>query len=242
MFERVKSLLGIQPTTQYDLDELIRRANTEPQPPARSLTYVLGLDLGQTADPSALAVLRRKEFELPQPGDPLVGAPRRSPRTYDCVALKRWPLGTSYPDIVENVCNVLDKPELRGSDLVVDATGVGRPVVDMLRKARPNGKVRPVMITSGASESIQGGYFHVAKTILISCTNVILQNQRLKFAAGMPDVKTLVRELQNYRIKVTASANETFNAREGAHDDLVLALALACWWGERGQRRVNVWV
>jgi len=29
--------------------------------------------------------------------------------------------------------------------------------------------------------------------------------------------------------------NETFNAREGEHDDLILALALAAWRGERGE-------
>ena len=33
-------------------------------------------------------------------------------------------------------------------------------------------------------------------------------------------------------MKITAAANDTYNAREGQHDDLVLALALACWAGE----------
>jgi hypothetical protein len=33
--------------------------------------------------------------------------------------------------------------------------------------------------------------------------------------------------------KVTPAANEVFNAREGEHDDLLLALALAAWNGER---------
>lgn len=242
MLERIKSFLGSQPPSQLDLDELVRRSAAEPVSPARTIRYILGLDLGQAADYSALAVLRRKEFELPRPGEPLVLAPGRSPGIYDCIALKRWPLGTSYPDIVDGTCKVLERDELKGSDLVVDATGVGRPVVDMLRKAKPAGQVRPVMITAGASESVQGGYFHVAKTILISCTNVLLQSQRIKFAAGMFEVNTLVKELQNYRLKVTAAANETYNAREGAHDDLVLALALPCWFGERGQRRLNVWV
>jgi hypothetical protein len=35
-------------------------------------------------------------------------------------------------------------------------------------------------------------------------------------------------------VKITAAANETFAAwREGAHDDLVLAVALACWHADR---------
>jgi hypothetical protein len=45
---------------------------------------------------------------------------------------------------------------------------------------------------------------------------------------------TLVRELQNFQVKITAAANETFGVwRDGQHDDLVLAVALASWWGER---------
>jgi hypothetical protein len=43
-----------------------------------------------------------------------------------------------------------------------------------------------------------------------------------------------VRELQQFQVKITAAANETFGVwRDGQHDDLVLAVALACWWAER---------
>ena len=44
----------------------------------------------------------------------------------------------------------------------------------------------------------------------------------------------LVRELQQFQVKITQAAHETFGVwREGQHDDLVLAVALACWWAER---------
>jgi hypothetical protein len=46
--------------------------------------------------------------------------------------------------------------------------------------------------------------------------------------------ETLETELQNFRVKITAAANETFGAwRERDHDDLVLALALAVWHAEK---------
>jgi hypothetical protein len=36
-------------------------------------------------------------------------------------------------------------------------------------------------------------------------------------------------------VKITLAAHETFGAwREGQHDDLLLAAALAGWWAERG--------
>jgi hypothetical protein len=189
------------------------------------MSYVIGLDLGQAADPSALAVLEREEK---------VAAGGAAEAHHACRALKRWPLGTSYPSIVKDVGEVLGKPGLGGAALVVDATGVGRPVVDLLRQANLPAQLVPVVITAGLSESRHdAGYWHVAKTVLISAVQVPLQQRRLKFARGLKETAVLVRELENYRTKITAAANETFSAREGEHDDLVLALALACWWGER---------
>ena len=43
-----------------------------------------------------------------------------------------------------------------------------------------------------------------------------------------------MKELQNFQVKITLSANETFGSwREGIHDDLVLAVSLAAWWAEK---------
>lgn len=209
------------------------------------MAYVIGLDLGQATDFSALCALNNSDVE-----DTSAQPPRasdefrtgiRTLRHYACTGLKRWPLGTSYPIIVDEVVALLLTPVLQGACLVVDASGVGRPVVDLLRDKRMTCKMVPVVITSGLNESgPDKGYWHVAKQILISTTQVVLQQRRLKFAKGLTETKTLVRELENYRVKVTQSANEVFNAREGEHDDLVLAAALACWWGERPKKRL--WV
>jgi hypothetical protein len=44
---------------------------------------------------------------------------------------------------------------------------------------------------------------------------------------------TLAKELTHFRVKVSAAGAESFEAlRERDHDDLVLALALACWVGQ----------
>jgi hypothetical protein len=40
-----------------------------------------------------------------------------------------------------------------------------------------------------------------------------------------------------------ATGNETLEARrERDYDDLVLAVAMVCWYAERAQRRVNAWL
>ena len=60
-------------------------------------------------------------------------------------------------------------------------------------------------------------------------------SKRLKIAAGVAERDTLLGELANFSAKITQHANDTYEAwREGQHDDLVLALALACWSFERG--------
>jgi hypothetical protein len=51
----------------------------------------------------------------------------------------------------------------------------------------------------------------------------------------------LTDELLNFRYKITQVSNLTYEAwREGAHDDLVLALSLAVWKAEKGLFSVEV--
>ncbi len=75
---------------------------------------------------------------------------------------------------------------------------------------------------------------NVPKKELVSTLQVLLQARRLRVAPALPEAQTLVRELLNFQVKITPAANETFGAwREGQHDDLVLAMAIAAWQAER---------
>src|SRR5277367_4707966 len=102
--------------------------------------HIIGLDLAQPTAPSALCVLERTWEE----STPI------TPAVYDCRDLRRWPLGTPYPDIVRDVVKLTRNPRLVDTTLAVDQTGVGRAVVDMFRE-----KVRcpltPINITAGNS-------------------------------------------------------------------------------------------
>jgi hypothetical protein len=50
--------------------------------------------------------------------------------------VERIPLGTPYPIVVEKIRMVTQHEELAGRcEAVVDATGLGAPVVEMLRSA-----------------------------------------------------------------------------------------------------------
>lgn len=196
--------------------------------------YVVGLDLGQVKDPSALAVLKRQRIADPlRPTEP--NKPAKMVSAYDVVALKRWPLGTSYPAIVDAMQAMMAKPPLAGSLLAVDGTGVGKAVIDSLVAAKINARVHEIQITSGQTPppAQVGRAWHVPKKELVSVMQVLLQGRRLAFAA-LPLTEVLVKELKNFRVKITPAANEVYEAwREGQHDDLVLAAAMAAWLGER---------
>jgi hypothetical protein len=188
--------------------------------------FVLGLDLGQAQDYSALAVLERTWAPDPADDKALV-------RSYALRHLKRWPLGTAYPLIVAEVATLAGTPPLDWPILGVDQTGVGGAVVGMLRAAALPARLRPVLITAGhATLLADDGVFHVAKKELVSVLQVLLQSRRLKIAP-LPERDLLLREFQTFKVKVTAAANETFEAwRERDHDDMVLAVAIAAWLGE----------
>jgi hypothetical protein len=161
--------------------------------------------------------------------------------------LERPALGTPCTDVVERIVELV--LELGGRPIVaVDATGVGRPVTDMLWK-RLREEIEctniyvdrcTVTITGGDSvtKSADGGV-RVPKRDLISATLVLLQNGQLKIADVLPLKDTLVKELLNFRVKINIStAHDSYEAwREGDHDDLVLSVALACWAGERYIKR-----
>jgi hypothetical protein len=114
--------------------------------------------------------------------------------------------------------------------LAIDATGVGAPVVDLFKRERINATLAPIQIVAGANVSNDNGMTRVPKRDLVSVVQVGLQNRKLKIASGLQLAETLSRELQNFTVKITDSANDVYGAwREGTHDDLVLAVALAVW-------------
>jgi hypothetical protein len=183
--------------------------------------FTLGLDLGQAQDYSALVIVE---------GDVQEGQITH----YDVPHIQRWPLGTPYPKIVSDVATMMQLPQLAECALVVDATGVGRPVVDMFVAAgcEPKG----VMITGGnhATQDPDTGYWHIPKKELVSTVQVALQSSALHIARALPEAATLTEELLNFQVKITTAANEQYGKwRSGKHDDLVLALALALWYAPR---------
>src|SRR5215471_9240356 len=175
--------------------------------------FYCGLDLGQSQDPTASIIL-----EAHGEGDT---------RTYDARHLEQYPLGTSYPAIVQAVCATLERDPLRRQCmLVINHTGVGRPIFDLFVEA----KIQPIVgitITGGVSWHRETpNQWHVSKILLVGTVQKFLQSGRLRIGAKLPHAAMLQKELRDFRVKISKAATETYEAREGQHDDLVLSLAI----------------
>lgn len=176
------------------------------------MDFYVGLDLGKEKDYAALAVVEAgKDLRLRH--------------------LERYPLGTPYAEVARKVAALMRDPRLSGAELVVDATGVGTAVTEIL--AAEGLPFTAVTITSGEKERHAGGRsWRVPKTALVSALDVALSSGCLKVAGGLVLWPALKEELLNFRRKINAkTARVSFEHRSDAdHDDLVLATALACWW------------
>jgi phage FluMu gp28-like protein len=183
--------------------------------------FYIGVDLGQKQDHTAIAVVERREFLLVR-------------------HVERVALGTPYPLVVAHLREMVSRQELRGQcALVVDGTGLGGPVVEMLRGAGLGCEITAVTITGGERERKSGGLaVSVPKRDLIAGVQVALDNGDLRIARKLKELGSLVRELVDVRMTSGPGMGRVRISADGygEHDDLVIALALACW---RAKRREN---
>jgi hypothetical protein len=92
-------------------------------------------------------------------------------------------------------------------------------------------------------ETIDRGGWLVPRQELATTLQVLLQSRRLRVAPALPEAAMLARELAAFQVKVSAASEAEMDAwRQGTHDDLVLAVAVATWLGEHAMRRLVVWL
>lgn len=186
--------------------------------------FFVGLDLGQKRDFSALAVVERVDARLAWMGP----APPLGVRY-----LERMELGTSYPDVVARVCEILQDPKMLGqSHLVVDATGVGAPVMDLLRAARMRANITAVIITGGDRAHYTGNQWFVPKRELLTGLEALLECGELRIAGKLREAARLVKEFESMQVEARVNGRWKMGG-DTEHDDLVLALSLACWRAKR---------
>jgi len=184
------------------------------------MTVQIGVDIGQRRDPTAVCVaeLDRRTVE--------------SRREVHFVVrhLDRLPLGTPYPEIARRLGDITARVARRSGQqpvTYVDATGVGKPVVDILRERAHDTWIVPVYFTYGDRRTESEGEVKLGKAYLVSRLQSLLQTARVHLPATA-EARALAEELLDYEIRVDENANDKYGAfRVGTHDDLVTALGLA---------------
>jgi hypothetical protein len=114
--------------------------------PSSEPRFRIGVDLGQAQDFTAIAIAECRGHVL------------------HIHHIERLPLGTSYPDIVSRITG-LAKALRAPYRLILDATGVGRPVLDLMRQEG----LQPVTvsITGGSKACHKDGIWRVPKQELV---------------------------------------------------------------------------
>jgi hypothetical protein len=201
----------------------------------------VGLDLGQAQDYTAMAVVKRLNPELAWE---FYGHDDPDSFIYELKYLKRWPLGTSYPQIVDDVVQMANhRALLDRSKWMIDTTGVGTPIADQLFEIGLDAV--PILITSGRRSNRNKRTLCVPKRDLIATVSVFLQNGMLKFPSDIELRNEFIAELTNFTMRISRTGQDTYSPlQHSQHDDLVMALALACYYHERRRRlaprRINL--
>lgn len=208
----------------------------------------IGIDVGQTTDPTAISVaeaiqkptgkhrwIKRIPAHLDKQGqfhegrdtDPVMKT------EYYIRHITRLPLNLSYPKIAEHIADLLVSPIFakRKVFVLIDVTGVGKPVYDDLQeevKLHEEAKritIKPITFRHGETYDMKTGM--LGKAFLVSRLQSLLQNGRVH-APNTPEVQATIEELKVYEIKVSPEGTDTYGAKTGKHDDLATALGLSC--------------
>ena len=180
-------------------------------------TVFVGVDLGKRENPSAIVVLERFEV-MPEYTDVLRGAGLS--RRYVVRQAERLALGTPYTEVVKRVKQVVTAVMARmpssSCNLVVDESGPGVPVVEMMRAAGMGCAICGYTITNGAAATGSS----VPRAEIVTRVQLMLEQEELEIAEGCRDAAAIEREMTYLQLSGKAS---------GENDDIAMGLALVCW-------------
>jgi hypothetical protein len=196
--------------------------------------YLVGLDLGSHVDFTAMCVMRRWRL-VGADGEPEADSRGEPIYRYDIMQIRRWPLRTSYTEVVSDLVAMIVSRELPSWPRVcIDGSGVGTAVVDLVREAlanHPASECWACTITAGSSSRLASWrWLNISKSELVGVLRAALETGRLKVDLnedGEPIQHSdiLRRELADFSSKLSSSGVETTSGRS-EHDDVVIACAL----------------
>jgi hypothetical protein len=189
-------------------------------------SYFIGVDLGQQSDWTAITIIEKCVT-----GRGALGDDRDGEKAYRLRHLTRPALGTPYPVIVGMIKDIYHHPAMAKADkaVVIDLTGLGRPVYDMMRQAGFEYALNAISITGVNEVTRHGNTYHVPKRDLVSNLQVCLQRGEFKIAAGIQERETLLQEFANFQTRIESGGRDTYGGVGRVHDDTVMSTCMALW-------------
>lgn len=149
--------------------------------------------------------------------------------------MKRLALGLPYPEQAEEIARIATSGTFakRTVRVLIDVTGVGRPVFDMIYQiiyqndeALANVLVKPITFTHGDRYNEETGL--LGKAYLVSRLQALGQTGCAQLPPGNPLAEPTRKEMMDYEIRIDEDGNDRYGAfKTGAHDDIVTAWGLS---------------
>jgi hypothetical protein len=189
--------------------------------------WFCGVDLGKRYDPSTVAII---EVQY-------------QPRHYFVKYLKRFTLRMLYTDVATQLARInagLKKEAARlgkrdSITWLLDSTGVGEPVAELVTTAMPLADIKKVYLTGGYNATTSPDDYNeirLPKSQMVSTLVAAFDAKVIYLTKRSREIDSVIDELRNYEIKVSEEGRESYNAAPMKHDDLVCALGLAVWGAE----------
>ncbi len=188
--------------------------------------HIVSLSLGTVAEPNALVMVQpRTEFKE-SGGDRWS---RDSKNYFDVTWIERFPAGRPIPAVVARACELISDKRLADNySLLLDITSTGAAPA----RAFEGRGIYPALVdlTNTAEAQQAGSSLRVPLRDVIGAAQMVFQTARLKVAKELDLAETLVADLTAFDPKPVA---RNMDLRGGRNADLVFALAVALWWGDR---------
>lgn len=170
---------------------------------------------------------------------------------YHLVGLDRI-RGVDYPQITDMIMRAAKRLEQESRSLTsdgphccLDSSGLGAPIRDYLKQTHWfGGGMRgrglfPVVFTGGerARYDVDTHNYNISKTLIISNFLSLMQHRRFDYAPGLQALPLLEAEISAFKQHATTAGHVGFDAEQGAHDDLINAIAIPLIIGEWRYRR-----